>query len=80
MGTTGKKVRFNGNNWITIPELGTANGIPAGHNGECYISEPTVVVNVPLVATAHRDELLRRDQHGADLLHASSGASTGGTT
>ena len=48
VGTTGKKVRFNGNNWITIPELGAQNGVPAGHNGECYISEPTVVLNVPL--------------------------------
>jgi hypothetical protein len=48
VGTTGKKVRFNGNSWITIPELGAQNGIPAGHNGECFISAPTVVVDVPL--------------------------------
>ena len=48
IGTKGKAVRFNGNNWIAIPELGGQNGIPAGHSGECYISEPTVVVPVPL--------------------------------
>jgi hypothetical protein len=48
VGTAGKKIRFNGNSWITIPELGSQNGIPAGHNGECYISGPTVVVSVPL--------------------------------
>ena len=48
IGTTGKKVRFNNNSWITIPELGSQNGIPAGHNGQCYINEVTVTVNVPL--------------------------------
>ncbi len=48
IGTTGKKIRFNNNNWITIPELGSQNGIPSGHNGQCYISEVTLTVNVPL--------------------------------
>lgn len=48
VGTTGKKVRFNGNSWIDIPNLSTLNGIPSGHSGECYINGPTVVVNVPI--------------------------------
>ncbi len=48
VGTTGKKIRFNGHSWITIPELGTINGIPAGHNGQCYLNEENITVNVPL--------------------------------
>ena len=48
IGTTGKKIRFNGNNWITIPELNSDNGIPGGSSGECYINQVNVVVDVPL--------------------------------
>lgn len=48
VGTTGKKIRFNGHSWIAIPELNQQNGIPAGHNGQCYLSEPTVVLPIPL--------------------------------
>ncbi len=48
VGTTGKKIRFNGNAWITIPELAQQNGIPAGHTGQCYLSEPTVTLPIPL--------------------------------
>jgi hypothetical protein len=46
--TQGKKVRFNGNGWITIPDLDTSNGIPAGHLGINYIAETMITVDVPL--------------------------------
>ena len=48
IGTTGKTIAFNGNSPIALPELGAANGIPAGHNGQCYISEPMIGIDVPL--------------------------------
>ncbi|MFN0158704.1 MAG: immunoglobulin domain-containing protein [Bacteroidota bacterium] len=47
-GTTGKKLRFNNNAWITIPEMGAGNGIPAGHNGECYVQQFNPTVAIPL--------------------------------
>ncbi|HSQ75196.1 MAG TPA: fibronectin type III domain-containing protein, partial [Bacteroidota bacterium] len=46
--TYGKKVRFNGNAWINLPELDTTNGIPAGHEGFNYIYQSMVTVPVPL--------------------------------
>ncbi|MCC6397799.1 MAG: hypothetical protein IT282_12335, partial [Bacteroidetes bacterium] len=46
--THGRKVRFNGNAWIDIPDLSTANGIPAGHLGPNYINQVMVTVPVPL--------------------------------
>ena len=46
--TYGRKVRFNGNAWITIPDLDTSNGIPAGHQGFNYIHQSMVTVPVPL--------------------------------
>jgi hypothetical protein len=46
--TTGKAVRFNGNAWITVPELHSSiNGIPAGHNGQCYFHQVNSVIRVP---------------------------------
>jgi hypothetical protein len=48
VGTTGKKIRFNGNSWISIPELDGSNGIPSGHSGQCYTQQLNVVVDVPL--------------------------------
>ena len=42
-GTTGKKMRVNGHNWIPIPELTTTPG-----DGQCYLSQFNVVVDVPL--------------------------------
>ncbi len=42
-GTTGKKFRFNGNNWITISELTTT---PTA--GYAYMNQWNPVVNVPL--------------------------------
>ena len=48
VGTTGKEVRFNGNSWITIPELDQTNGIPGGSSGQCYTQQLNVVVEVPL--------------------------------
>lgn len=47
VGTTGKKFRFNGGPWITIPEMGTANGIPAGTSGQCYMQQLTYVISFP---------------------------------
>jgi hypothetical protein len=48
IGTTGKKIRFNGNSWIDIPEFGSGNGIPGGHDGFNYITEADLVIPVPL--------------------------------
>ena len=48
IGTQGKKIRFNDNAWIPIPELASANGIPSGHDGQCYLNQINVVVDVPL--------------------------------
>jgi hypothetical protein len=42
-GTTGKKMKVNGHDWITIPELKTTPG-----NGQCWLSQSNVVVDVPL--------------------------------
>ncbi len=47
-GTTGKKFRFNNNAWITIPEMGVANGIPAGHDGQCYVQQFNPTVAIPI--------------------------------
>ena len=48
VGTTGKKIRFNGNSWIDIPEFGSGNGIPSGHDGFNYITQADVVIPIPL--------------------------------
>jgi hypothetical protein len=48
IGTTGKKIRFNGNSWISIPEANAENGIPAGNQGECYLTQYNTTVDVPL--------------------------------
>ena len=42
-GTTGKKIRFNANTWISIPDLNTP---PT--SGECYNGQYNVVVDIPL--------------------------------
>jgi hypothetical protein len=42
-GTTGKKMKVNGHEWIYIPELKTTPG-----DGQCWLSQSDVVVNVPL--------------------------------
>jgi hypothetical protein len=42
-GTTGKQMRVNFHGWIDIPELYTT---PSA--GQCYFSQPNVVVDVPL--------------------------------
>jgi hypothetical protein len=42
-GTTGKKMRVNGNDWISIPELTTTGGA-----GQCWLSHSNVVVDIPL--------------------------------
>ncbi|MGA9115310.1 MAG: immunoglobulin domain-containing protein [Bacteroidota bacterium] len=47
-GTTDKRFRFNGRNWITIPEMGVANGIPAGSSGQCYLQQLNHVMPIPL--------------------------------
>ncbi len=43
VGTSNKQARFNGNGWITIPELETT---PT--SGQCYTSQYNVVIDVPL--------------------------------
>jgi hypothetical protein len=42
-GTTGKAISFNGNGWISVPDLSTP---PT--SGECYLAQYNVVVDVPL--------------------------------
>ena len=48
VGTYAKKISFNGNSWIDIPEFGTGNGIPSGHDGYNYITQGDLVIPVPL--------------------------------
>ncbi|MFC1648148.1 hypothetical protein ACFL1B_01685, partial [Nanoarchaeota archaeon] len=43
VGTTGKKFKFNGNSWRTIPELDTT---PT--SGQCYTHQTNPVISVPL--------------------------------
>ena len=47
VGTWHKQVRFNGNNWINIPELGDVNGVVQGR-GQCYMGQEMVTIDVPL--------------------------------
>jgi hypothetical protein len=42
-GTTGKKIRFNGNGWISIPELQTTST-----SGECYLNQANITLPIPL--------------------------------
>ena len=46
--TTGKSIRFNGNPGVSLPEMGTGNGIPAGHQGYNYLQQLNMVVPIPL--------------------------------
>ena len=48
VGTTGKKIRFNGNAWITIPEFGPGTAYPRGHDGFNYITQADYVIPIPL--------------------------------
>ncbi|HSQ75981.1 MAG TPA: hypothetical protein VLT13_10510, partial [Bacteroidota bacterium] len=48
LGTYGKRISFNGNSWIDIPELGSGNGIPSGSDGYNYLSESDMVIPIPL--------------------------------
>jgi hypothetical protein len=42
VGTTGKKIRFNSNDWIDIPELNTT---PT--DGQCYIQQLNYTIEIP---------------------------------
>lgn len=44
-GTTPKKIRFNGNDWITLPELATT---PKGVRPEMVYSQDNPIVKIPL--------------------------------
>ncbi|MBN2289245.1 MAG: T9SS type A sorting domain-containing protein [Candidatus Glassbacteria bacterium] len=44
-GTSNKRVRFNGNDWIKLPELTTT---PQGQNPNCYMHQDNPVFEVPL--------------------------------
>jgi len=44
-GTSNKRVRFNGNDWIALPELTT---VPEGSNPTCYMYQDNPVFEVPL--------------------------------
>lgn len=48
VGTTGQKLKFNNNAWLTIPQLSGINGIPSGSNGECYAQQRNTAVPVPV--------------------------------
>ena len=45
VGTVGKKIRFNGKEWIDLPELTTT---PSGHDSVCYMSQDNPVLEIPL--------------------------------
>jgi hypothetical protein len=42
-GTIGKKIRFNGHDWLDVPDLTTVSGSP-----ECYTTMRNVTINIPL--------------------------------
>lgn len=44
-GTRNKRMRFNGNDWLRLPELTTT---PAGNDPECYLSVDNFIMPVPL--------------------------------
>jgi len=43
VGTTGKKIKFNNNSWITIPELNTTPG-----SGQCYAQQLNYTISIPV--------------------------------
>jgi hypothetical protein len=43
--TTARRIRFNGRDWLTVPELATT---PAGQPPEMYYSQDNPVIDVPL--------------------------------
>lgn len=45
VGTSKKRIRFNSNPWIRLPELTTT---PSGHEPECYLFQDNPVVEIPL--------------------------------
>ena len=44
-GTSGKRIRFNGNEWLPLPELET---IPEGELPECYMYQDNPIIEIPL--------------------------------
>jgi hypothetical protein len=48
VGTANRRFRFNNHAWLSIPELGAANGVPAGHSGECYAAQTNPGVQIPV--------------------------------
>lgn len=44
-GTSGKRIRFNGNEWLPLPELETT---PEGERPECYIYQDNPMIEIPL--------------------------------
>jgi len=48
VGTSNRRFRFNNHAWLSIPELGAANGVPAGHSGECYAAQTNPGVQIPV--------------------------------
>lgn len=45
LGTTNKRIRWNGNQWLVLPELQTT---PAGAQPELYYSQDNPIISVPL--------------------------------
>ncbi len=58
VGTTGKKLRFNGNSWITIPELGSSERHPLGPQRRVLHQRADRGGQCAFIAFAHRHELL----------------------
>ena len=44
-GTSGKKVRFNGREWLSLPKLATT---PEGDEPDCYMYQDNPIIEVPL--------------------------------
>ena len=73
IGTWKKKIRFNDNAWIPIPELGASNGIPAGHNGQCYMGEYNVSVDIPLGNLVQGANVFDGENEGQDCYSFDTG-------
>jgi hypothetical protein len=53
--TTAKRIRFNGRDWLEVPELTTT---PGGHRPEMYYSQDNPVIEVPLTHLQRGDNTI----------------------
>ncbi|HJN16251.1 MAG TPA: hypothetical protein QGH10_12190, partial [Armatimonadota bacterium] len=65
-GTSEKRVRFNGNDWLDLPELATT---PEDHDPRAYMYEDNPVIDVPL-AHLHEGENTFEGTCGDQVVHS----------